>query len=191
MEGLVSVIMCQSWCKVDTGRGGDDIQICTHKLQNKFLTSQDEYTFNHTNIWVAECWKRWYSELGPSPSYLTYIYLTSYSWWMRPGLPLLFVLICLVFTVGTWASSHESQFVHPLSQSLQTHNGHTSCDLWPWYKQCRIHTGSPLHSSPVVVSLPDEVALLLSHMQDICSAWSVENSLLLFAGHGWHMPNVR
>ena len=46
------------------------------------------------------------------------------------------------------------------------------------------YTGSPLHSSPVVVSLRDKVALLPSHMQDIWSAWSVAKGLLLFTGHG-------
>ena len=45
-------------------------------------------------------------------------------------------------------------------------------------------TISPLHSSPMVVWSPDKVALLSSHIQDICSTWSALNGLLLLAGHG-------
>ena len=50
------------------------------------------------------------------------------------------------------------------------------------YIHVHVHgTGSPLHSSTVVVWSPDAVALLLSHIQDI---WSILNGRLLLAGHG-------
>ena len=53
------------------------------------------------------------------------------------------------------------------------------------YIHVHVHgTGSPLHSSTVVVCSPDPVALLSSHIQDICSTWSILNGLLLLVGHG-------
>ena len=181
MEGLVSFIMCQSWCKVDIVRGGGNIQTCTHKLKSKFLTSRDEYF--HGKDDTVRCF------VAGSLSFISNLHLPDVIHMMnetRPSTPFCFDLS----GIHCWYLSFIARKSVCITLLLN-HSKHTSCDLWPWYKQCRIHTGSPLHSSPVVVSLPDEVALLLSHMQDICSAWSVENSLLLFAGHGWHMPNVR
>ena len=90
-----------SGCEVDVGRRGRYSNMYVLNLKVSFLPVKTS-SFDHTNVWSPKL--QWnartddpvhslFWQLGTSPLHPPCVHLTSFTWWMLPGLPHLLLAV--------------------------------------------------------------------------------------------------